>query len=80
MRSALSFEINLAGNFATALEKANTGLKGTAEGSKHAKHELELFEGEKMGFKDGWVLVGVPKTANAPYSKVMSVCSGSTRM
>lgn len=32
---------------------------------------FELFEGEKMGFKDGWVLVGVPKTANAPYSKVL---------
>jgi outer membrane lipoprotein carrier protein len=32
---------------------------------------FELFEGEKMGFKDGWVLVGVPKTANAPYAKVL---------
>lgn len=43
----------------------------TGTGKLTDSFNFELFEGEKMGFKDGWVLVGVPKTANAPYSKVL---------
>ena len=53
MASSLSFEINLAGNFSAALEKANTGLRGTGEGAKKASKELSLFEGEIEGVKGG---------------------------
>jgi len=43
----------------------------TGTGKLTDSFTFELFEGEKMGFAGGWVLVGVPKTANAPYSKVL---------
>ena len=43
----------------------------TGSGKLTDSFNFELYEGEKMGFAGGWVLVGVPKTANAPYSKVL---------
>lgn len=46
MATALEFNINLSGNFATALNGANHSLGETEKGTKRAKKELELFEGE----------------------------------
>jgi hypothetical protein len=43
---ALEFTINLNGNFKGALEKNAKGLDEQSKATKHAKDELELFEGE----------------------------------
>ncbi len=43
---ALSFEINLGGNFVDALEKSKHGLEETSKGAHGAEKALELFEGE----------------------------------
>lgn len=44
--SSLEFQINLRGDFAQNLGKANEKLEKTSEHAKHAAHDVELFEGE----------------------------------
>jgi hypothetical protein len=44
--ASLSFEINLAGNFANALERSGKALGDTEQKARGAKKEFELFEGE----------------------------------
>jgi hypothetical protein len=51
--AALEFSINLAGNFASALENANKNLGETGKHAHEAGKEVEFFEGEVGSLKAG---------------------------
>lgn len=49
----LQFEINLSGNFASALEHSSKGLDEAGKHASHARKEFELFESELGKMKAG---------------------------
>jgi outer membrane lipoprotein carrier protein len=51
----------------------------TGQGKLSDSFDFQLFDGEKMSFPGGWVLVGTPKTPTTAYQKVFFYVDKQTK-